>query len=99
MTFILGHSAFLFPTYYDNNFFPSYIFDKGGLQISSSENMYEDCLRPEDMEHEKYFFTRPEFRVAVTSCFSVDEYEEYLQNSLPLQKFIPIHLRSDKATK
>jgi len=55
------------------------------------DSAFNAAIRDEDCEDgQGMFFVHKEFRVVVCSHFSVEDYEEFLVNALPLNKMQPI---------
>ncbi|TPX34356.1 hypothetical protein SmJEL517_g03020 [Synchytrium microbalum] len=99
MCFTLSNSAPMFTKYYDPTCLPLCIFEKGGRTLMRNEVMYSPCVRPEDVDTYSLppiLIPNPEFKVLVTSRFSVEDYEEFLASSISLENFIPVCIEKEK---
>lgn len=86
VVFSMVDSAFLFSKFTDPNFFPACLLQQGG-RLMHQESIFKPLLRDQGRPD---FVVHPEFRVMVTSQFPVDEFEDYLRESLDLAQFVPI---------
>lgn len=56
------------------------------------EAQWSHVVREQDKEPYGVFVPHQDFRVLVTSQFDLEDYEEFLQDSIPLEHFIPIYI-------
>ncbi|KAJ3299558.1 hypothetical protein HK104_008444 [Borealophlyctis nickersoniae] len=75
--------------------FPAHlVMEQGGRRFANEEELRNKVIRDEDLEC-GVFVVREGFRVVITSMFLLEEYEEFLRNSLPLNEMIPVYVEPD----
>lgn len=72
------------------DFFPIECFKHGGRELFK-EDVYKKVIRDEDKDH-NVFVVHPDFKVVITSMFQVEDYEEFLKDSVPLEWVVPIRI-------
>ncbi|KAJ3112477.1 hypothetical protein HDU96_004524 [Phlyctochytrium bullatum] len=89
----LANTAFDFGRFEAEGWFPSREVwaERGGVGIAK-EGAFEGYLRDEDRQPYGVFVPGEGFRVTVTSSFNGEEYEEFLEEVLPLNKMLPIEI-------
>ncbi|ORY29733.1 hypothetical protein BCR33DRAFT_792909 [Rhizoclosmatium globosum] len=96
MVMVMMDSAFDFPKWFDSAWFPKEVLEKGGIPFRE-KHVYEKCLRNEDFDDLGMFWANEDFpfRVVLTTNFDVDEYQEFLEDAIQLEKYMPIAIKKE----
>lgn len=87
----MADSAIHFKTTFSHkDYFPLELFEAGGRNMRKEE-IYSLVIRPEDTD-KGIFVVQPEFCVVVTSMFELEDFQEFLEPSLPMDLMIPIFI-------